>query len=332
YLTVYAGTGHPGAINGPRLEATFDGPFSLAMDVQGNLFILERASGRIHIIDRGGFVYTWIGTPGEGRTWPRDRTSPFFHPTGLAVDAEEKVYISDARHRIVLIRPNGSFSLLAGGKQGFQDGPALSAAFRTPWDLVLSPQGQLYISDARNHAIRSLLPSGQVTTLAGTGQPGYRDGPAHTAQFNHPNGLCLGPDGRLYIADGGALSSENVQGNAAVRVLTPEGQVETLAGSDEPGYIDGQKEKARFQHGLVGLTMDDQGNLYVADTNNHAIRVITPEGQVLTVAGTGEYGLREGPGNQAQLGLPTDVLWDGKEGLFVADYGKHVILYIRLSR
>lgn len=134
------------------------------------------------------------------------------------------------------------------------------------------------------------------------------------------------PDGQLCIADSGSLDGEK-PAQAALRLLSPDGHVTTLVGG-EPGYVDGPPEQARFGSPLIGIDVDALGNIYVADPTNHVVRLVTPDGRVRTLAGSGRYGLSEGSGSEAQLGLPADVLWDGHNGLYVADYGQHVIWYI----
>ena len=104
-------------------------------------------------------------------------------------------------HRIRRISADGGVSTVAGGARGFTDGAGAGAAFSTPSGLALGADGTLYLADTGNHAIRRITPSGQVSTLAGDGIPGYTDGPAHQARFNGPIGIAVAPDGRIVIAD-----------------------------------------------------------------------------------------------------------------------------------
>ena len=149
-------------------------------------------------------------------------------------------------------------------------------------------------------------------------------------EFTHPNGLAFDARGFLYIADGGSISASAEGANARIRVLSPAGQVSTYAGSSQTGYVDGPSSEARFNIPLLGIAFDGDDNLYVADMNNHVVRLVTHDGRVLTVAGTGEYGRRGGSGADAILGLPADIVWDGRDTLYVADYGQHVIWQIML--
>jgi serine/threonine protein kinase, bacterial len=327
-VRLYAGTGVRGALDGPSAEAQFDGPFSLVRDSLGNLVVAEKNSGRLRVVGGDGLVRTWVGTPNADVEAPSG--SPFDQPTGLAIDAQDRLYVVDGQHRLVRVSREGAFELLAGGTLGFQDGPALQAAFYQPWDVALSGE-TAYLSDALNQRIRLLAGDGHVYTLAGSGEPGDTNGAAAQARFNHPNGLALAPDGALYVADGGSFNAVDAA-NTLIRRVAPDGAVSTHAGLNTPGYVDGDARDAQFQRPLLGLAADARGNLYVADMNNHAVRVVTADGRVLTVAGNGTFGQSEGSGEEAQLGLPTDVWCDGLGGLYVADFGQHVIWFVDLTQ
>jgi sugar lactone lactonase YvrE len=165
-----------------------------------------------------------------------------------------------------------------------------------------------------------------VTTLAGPLEAGYAagyaDGPAAEARFQGPRSVAVDGAGNLYVAD---------TGNHCIRVISPAGQVTTLAGAPEPGYVDGQGAQARFSF-PAGVAVDAEGNLYVADTANHRIRMITPDGAVTTLAGSGEPGYADGPAGEAQFRAPEGVAVDADGNLIVADTGNHRIRKITVNR
>lgn len=200
----------------------------------------------------------------------------FADPYGLALSRSGLLYVADggANNRIRKITPAGVVSSVAGGEEGFKDGLGAAAAFHTPSGLALDTAGNLIVADTGNHAIRRVSPQGQVTTLAGTGQAGFRDGPAAQAQFNGPIGVAVDAQGRIYVAD---------TYNDRIRVISPEGQVSTLAGGRFAGDHDGPGAKARFDN-PTALAVDAQGVVWVADSRNDAVRRISPEGQVSTWA------------------------------------------------
>lgn len=199
----------------------------------------------------------------------------FADPYGLARHPDGRLYIADAgdNNRIRVLTPQASVSTLAGGEEGFRDGSGGEARFNTPSGLALDAAGNLYVADTGNHAIRKIGPDGKVSTLAGNGKPGFRDGPGAQAQFNGPIGVAVDAAGRVLVAD---------TYNDRIRVITPDGQVSTLAGGDRPGLLDGAGAEARFDT-PCGLAVDAQGVVWVADSRNDALRRITPDGRVSTL-------------------------------------------------
>ena len=149
----------------------------------------------------------------------------------------------------------------------------------------------------------------QLELASGDGQRGRRDGPALQARYADPYGIAVASDGTRYIADAGD--------NNRLRKLGVDGTVSTLAGSVE-GFVDGVGGAAAF-HTPSGMALDSTGNLYVADTGNHAIRKVTPQGVVTTLAGDGVAGATDGPAAQARFNAPLGVAVDGAGNVFVAD-------------
>jgi serine/threonine-protein kinase len=212
-------------------------------------------------------------------------------------------------------------STLAGGSEaGYTDGPGDKAFFRTPANLAVDAAGIVYVADTNNHRIRLIRPDGTVGTLAGQLKPGmvsgYADGPAAEAKFNSPRSVAVDGAGNVYVVD---------TGNQRIRAISPAGQqVTTLAGGPQPGYKDGQGAEARFSY-PSDLAVDAAGNLYVADTANHCIRKITPDGTVTTLAGTGAAGYADGPLAEAQFRAPEGIAVDGAGNVYVADTGNQRI-------
>ncbi len=200
--------------------------------------------------------------------------------------------------------------LLAGdGVGGLQEGAGAQARFADPYGLVVGPQGVVYVADAGdNNRIRRIHPDGRVDTLAGQGE-GWRDGPALQAQFNTPSQIALDAAGNLFVAD---------TGNHAIRRIGTDGRVSTLAGDGQPGFADGVAGQARF-NGPMGVAVDAQGRVYVADTWNDRIRVIETDGQVRTLAGGDAPGNVDGAGVGARFDTPVSLALDSHGNLLVAD-------------
>jgi DNA-binding beta-propeller fold protein YncE len=205
------------------------------------------------------------------------------------------------------------------GKEGVNDGPAFRARFSDPFDVAVSADGvAIYVADAGEaNRIRRIGPDGAVTTLAGSTE-GFADGTGSAARFHTPSAVAVGPDGALYVAD---------TGNHAIRKVTLDGVVTTLAGDGRPGWSDGGPRSARF-NGPIGLTVDATGRVFVADTYNDRIRSVAPDGTVSTVAGSGQPGFGDGAGAVAAFDTPTDVVALPSGSLLVADYGNRAIRQI----
>ncbi len=200
--------------------------------------------------------------------------------------------------------------LLGGdGIAGNSGGTAAQARFSDPWGVAIDSAGTVYIADAgdNNRIVRRWL-DGDFHTLAG-GAEGFADGLGTAAMFHTPSGLALDRHGNLYVAD---------TGNHAIRKVSPQGQVSTVAGNGTPGFADGSGRQARF-NGPMGVAVDGEGRLYVADTWNDRIRVIEPDGRVRTLAGGDRPGWIDGRGTGARFDTPTDLAVDAHGNLWVAD-------------
>lgn len=148
------------------------------------------------------------------------------------------------------------------------------AGFSDPFGIAVTADGTIYVADAgESNRIRKITPEGVVTTFAGSSE-GFADGAGNAAAFHTPSGVALDADGNLYVAD---------TGNNRIRKVTPEGQVSTVAGDGTAGFLDGPAAQARF-NGPIGVAVDSNGKIIVADSYNDRIRVISPEGLVSTVA------------------------------------------------
>jgi serine/threonine protein kinase, bacterial len=201
---------------------------------------------------------------------------------------------------------------LAGGATGTPlDGTGSAARFSLPRTLVLDAAGNAYLIDGLIAAwVRKVTPQGAVSTLAGNGVSGFVDGSGAQARFNNPNGLVLGADGSLYVAD---------TGNSAIRRITPAGVVSTVAGGT-PGSADGVGVSAQFTNPF-GLAVDASGQLWVAEAAPSCrIRKLAPDSAVTTVSNTGCGARADGAlGTTARFVSPTHLAFDGAGNLFVSD-------------
>ena len=212
-------------------------------------------------------------------------------------------------------------STVAGnGSPLFSDVPQpIQAGFSDPFGVAIGSDGTLYISDAGDsNRIRKLTREGALLTVAGE-KEGFGDGVP--ASFNTPSGLALDAEGNLYVAD---------TGNNRIRKITTEGVVSTIAGNGSAGYVDGPGSSAEF-NGPIGIAVDAQKNVYVADTYNDRIRKISAEGTVTTVAGFPSPGYSDGPGATAQFDTPCGIVIKADGTLIVADAGNGRLRQIALN-
>ena len=199
-------------------------------------------------------------------------------PFGVAVASDGSIYFTDAgdQNRIQKITPDGNITSIAGGVEGYGDGVGSKALFNSPSAIAFAPNGFLVIADTGNNRIRRIPPLGETGTVAGDGKAGYADGPANKAQFNGPIGVAVDAQGNIYVAD---------SYNDRIRLITPDGQVSTVAGKGTPGFADGDRNTALFDT-PSGIVVANDNSLIVADTGNDRLRKITPDGNVTTLSVT----------------------------------------------
>jgi sugar lactone lactonase YvrE len=255
---------------------------------------------------------------GTGQQGFADGTNAAFHsPNGIAVDRLGYVYVADTHnHRIRRISPDGWVSTFAGsGVPGLSPGYGIQAQFNLPIGLCIGNQGFIYVADAGNNCIRLIQPDGLVTTLAGNGQAGYRDGVGTNAQFRFPNDLCADAAGNVYVTE---------FDNHTVRRIRVDGTVETWVGDGIPGFVDGPRQTARLNQ-PSGIAIDRKGNLFVSEYGNQRIRFVGTDGQVLSAAGDGTAGYRDAQGREAQLNHPDGLAVDQVGRVYFADFENHAV-------
>jgi hypothetical protein len=246
----------------------------------------------------------------------------FNYPSGIATDTAGNLYIADTDNDTVRkVTASGVVTTLAGSAQvtGSLDGAGSAARFQDPSGVAVDASGNIYVADTLNHILRKVSPSGVVTTIAGlAGIDGTVDDAGSNARFRAPQGLAIDGAGNLFVAD---TSNHTIR-----KVVLSTGTVTTVAGlAGSAGSADGAENSARFNF-PSDVTVDGNGNLYVADTDNHTIRAITPSGLVSTLAGlAGNSGGADGTGSAARFCSPSAVTVDASGNLFVADTGNFTI-------
>jgi sugar lactone lactonase YvrE len=311
-----------GSADGTGSDARFAYPAGVAVDSSGNIYVADWGNQTIRKVTQAGVVTTLAGlNRSPGSADGTGSAARFSYPRGVAADSADNLYVPDTyNHTIRKVTLNGVVTTLAGqpGVPGSADGTGGAAGFNMPSGVAADSVGNLYVADNANHTIRKVTPSGVVTTLAGLARmQGSADGTAGAAGFNSPSGVAADSGGNLYVAD---------NANHTIRKVAPGGVVTTLAGTATiPGSADGTSRVAQF-NSPQGVAVDGAGNVYVADTGNNTLRMVTPGGVVTTLAGlAGSQGGQDGTGSAARFLGPWGVALDSATNLYVADTGNSTI-------
>lgn len=322
-FTTFAGTaGVVGSANGTGSAASFASPSGIVVDAADNLFIADTGNHIIRKITPSGVVSTFAGLAGvSGSANGTGSAARFNSPIGLALDGAGNIFVADSDNNTIRkITPGKVVTTVAGlaGVTGSTDGVGASARFSGPRGVAVDNSGNIFVADTFNDTIRKITPAGSVSTFAGlAGAVGSSNGTGSAARFNEPRGIAVDTAGKVYVAD---------SVNDTIRVITPAAVVNTLAGlAGANGSADATGSAARF-FGPVGVTVDDTGNVFVADTVNDTIRKITPAGVVTTLGGLPVIsGSTDGAGQNARFASPQGVALDSENKIFVSDTGNNTI-------
>ena len=320
-ITTVAGSGDEdfSGDGGLATNASLNFPNRVTVDAAGNLYIADTTNLRIRKVSGDGIITTVAGNglfkfSGDGGA---ATSATLNQPRTVAVDAGGNLYIADyLSSRIRKVSGDGIITTVAGNglfRFSGDGGPAINASLRFPWGVAIDSVGTFYIADTFNHRIRNVGADGIITTVAGNGvRTGSIDGeggdpaddlgdggPATSASFRVPRGVAVDAGGNLYIAD---------TINHRIRKVSPGGIISTVAGTGVAGFSgdDGPATSASLNEPR-SVAVDVFSNLYIADSDNHRLRKVSPDGTITTVAGNGtRTGSIDGEG-----GDPADDLGDG---------------------
>jgi trimeric autotransporter adhesin len=339
-ITTVAGTGSFGdsGEGGLATSAALSRPYGVAVDASGNMYIADSGNERIRLVTKSTGIITTVagdvtyGYSGDGGL---ATSAALYYPSGVAVDASGNMYIADTDNkRIRLVtKSTGIITTVAGnGTRGYSGdgGLATSATLDDPSGVAVDASGNMYIADTDNKRIRLVTKStGIITTVAGNGTRGYGGdgGLATSVALRRPSGVAVDASGNIYIAD-----DENLR----IRLVTKStGIITTVAGTGSYGYSgDGGLATSATFISPNGVAVDASGNIYIADTYNYRIRLVTKStGIITTVAGNGTRGYSGDGGlaTSAALGYPSGVAVDASGNIYIADYSNSRIRLVTKS-
>jgi sugar lactone lactonase YvrE len=328
-LSTIAGNGlaNFGGDNGAATSAQMSAPAGVAIDKAGNVYISDFLNNRVRMVSPSGIITTFAGNglPGFSGDGGAATSAQLNQPAGLAIDSSGNLYIADSNNSAVRkVTQAGIISTVAGtgGALGFSGdgGAATQAKFMAPFGVAVDSAGNLYIADYYGWIRKVTASTGVITTLAGNGTIGYSGdlGPAASATFYNPTGVAVDSSGNIFIAD---------SNNGAVRVIGL-GIINTIAGNGTLAYTGdgGPALFAQFSQ-LSSVAVDSQGNVYVADTSNNAIRLFPLGGTVSTVAGNGTQGYTGdgGPATVAELNGPSALAVTAAGNVYFTDTGNNSV-------
>ena len=328
-ITVLAGGEPFSGDGGPAVAARLNNPQGIVADAAGNVYISDQSNGRVRKVSSDGIITTVAGN--GVRTFSGDGGPALLAglagPGRLAVDWNGNLFIADAR-RVRKVSSEGIITTVAGnGGSGFSgDGGPATAAEVTPLWLATDRTGNLYISEIGR--IRKVSPDGIIRTIAGTGAlVGFQpDGlPAAGAPL-YAKGIAVDGEGNLFAAE---------EFNGRIRKIDAAGILSTVAGTGRPGFSGdyGPATAARLA-GPTSVIIGEDGNLYIADTGNHRIRMVLPHGGIMTVAGTGEpsHGPDGGSSLQTPIYQPSVITVDPSGRIYLLDSTNHRVRRIDSTR
>jgi trimeric autotransporter adhesin len=324
-ITSVAGDGSSGYSSvgdgGLATSARLHNPRGVAIDASGNIYIADTNNHRIRMVTKSTGIITTVagnrtvGFSGDGGL---ATSATLFYPTGVFVDASGNIYIADTfNNRIRMVTESaGIITTVSGnGTVGFSGdwGLATSATLYYPLDIAIDASGNIYIADSDNNRIRMVTKStGIITTVSGNGTVGFSGdgGLATSARLWYPSENALDASGNIYIAD---------TWNDRIRMVTKStGIITTVAGDGTVGFSgDGGLATSSSLHNPRGVAIDASGNIYIADTYNHRIRMVTKSTGIITT--------EVGNGTLARLRYPSGIAIDASGNIYIADtYNKRI--------
>jgi sugar lactone lactonase YvrE len=314
-ITTFAGT-YKGIKAGNNIPRFFN-LYSIIIDKSGVLYGTTIDTNIIYKITSDGTVSTLAGSGQRGSTNGPGLNATFTAPSGITIDSTGNLYVVDGQgSKIRKITPDGTVSTFASYKDGL-------IMFNETNDITIDTAGNLYVTQD-NYIVVKITPDGSPSIFAGIkDNRGFNNGPALSARFGGISGIAIDSNRNLYVSENNTIRKIGSYTDPGIMISTIAG---APPGSDTSkiGFKDGIGTSASFNR-PGDIISDSSGNFYVTDAYNHAIRKITPDGTVSTIAGTGKEGFTDGIGTSASFNAPFAITIDNSNNLYVCDAGNHAI-------
>ena len=324
-ITTIAGTGTfgYGGDGGPATGALLEYAWHIVGDATGSVYFVDNFSTRVRKVDAAGIITTVAGTGLSGSDGDGGPASvaTLGGPIGIAIDSAGNIFISDPPYnRIRKVDAAGIITTVAGtGTPGYSGdgGLATAAQIKTPYGLAADRAGNIFIADVANNRVRKIDAAGIITTIAGTGVPGFSGdgGPATLAQMSAPNCIAIDASGNLYVAS---------VPNQRVRKIDLSGVITTIAGNGTAGFSgDGSPATDAMLNAPEAIAIDAAGKIYISEWNNSRIRRVDPAtGIINTFAGIGTAGYSgdEGLATAAELNQQIGICFDRLDNMYISDW------------
>ena len=297
------------------LYAMYSAPVGLVVNSDGIVYMADTMNRRLVKMTPNKEGLDSYGFAGSGEASYLNGVgtlAAFAYPTGLALAPDGTLYIGDfGKHRVRVADQEKSVSTPSWSTALAVDPQRYQNSLLLPEGVSAASDGFVYVADTLNNRIAKVSPEGEITTLAGNGSPGFKDGSSTTAQFSYPSDITTTPDGTIYVAD---------TGNNRIRKITPDGMVSTVAGGgDSSGPDIGSPALGSFIVSPISVLASDSGYVYVADWGNHRIVRFTPGSTLELVAGSLPKGYEDGTGKSAKFRRPSGLAFTKDGSLFVSD-------------
>ena len=307
-VSTVAGSTTPGFIDGDSTQVHFNNAQGILTDNHGNLFVGDQGNASIRQVTYAGHVTTYAGK-NIGKPTPL-----FGNIYSLVRNSQGDFYTIEYSLIRKITSPTNSAVFSGSLSVNYLDGTGANAAFNLIGNMAIDNQDNIFLPDfdmSDNFRLRKVTPAGVVSTLTLQDNTGF---PSNgLPDYHYLYSIAVDASGNIYVTG---------NGNCLIKKVDPAGNVTILAGAGDIGFKDGKGNLAKFNT-ILGMTCDASGNLWVSDGGNHAIRKVTPDGTVSTIAGKGVMGYSDGDNTKALFKYPFGITVDNTGVVFVMDNGNN---------